>query len=517
MKTIIIEIHKSAPEQLMMNAFYKSESLEHKHYAIHKITESTIHELCSDVFNVISRADSKGLTTENSLNELRKSAYLLYESIFAKEIKNEIKKTDATHLIFYIDEQLVHIPWELLHTGSDYLCLRFATGRVVLTSGQIYSDPSRPAKPQLKMLAVCDPAGDLGYAYQEGIIVRNELDRARNKIRLELRTTDVGSKFVLKNLQGVDIFHFAGHAKYQQDNPQNSGFVLKDGDLTAEKLALLSETGSMPLLVFANACSSGETGGWKMDPSQENKIYGLANAFLMAGAKYYIGTFWKVQDGLSMQFARIFYRSIRMGKSIGEALKHARLWLMEKYGDTALIWASYMLYGDPGDYLVIPEEKKGFKKFVTPKNLSLLGIVFIILISIALHQIFRLKEEVPISALNIPSLKNVYYVKEGGAVNKYDEYNILSRNMALSKKSDHSSMQSKYQGSSYAFDNNLGTRWASLFSDPQWIYVDLGESVPIGYIKLKWQMASARSYDIQVSNDAKKWKTVWRTSNGGGP
>ncbi|MBU4488185.1 MAG: discoidin domain-containing protein, partial [Candidatus Omnitrophica bacterium] len=206
-----------------------------------------------------------------------------------------------------------------------------------------------------------------------------------------------------------------------------------------------------------------------------------------------------------------------MGKSIGEALKHARLWLMEKYGDTALIWASYMLYGDPGDYLVIPEEKKGFKKFVTPKNLSLLGIVFIILISIALHQIFRLKEEVPISALNIPSLKNVYYVKEGGAVNKYDEYNILSRNMALSKKSDHSSMQSKYQGSSYAFDNNLGTRWASLFSDPQWIYVDLGESVPIGYIKLKWQMASARSYDIQVSNDAKKWKTVWRTSNGGGP
>ncbi|MDP3789990.1 MAG: discoidin domain-containing protein [Candidatus Omnitrophota bacterium] len=516
-KTVIIEIYKSSPEQLMMNAFYKSESLEHKHYSVHKFNEASIRELCADVFNVINRADSKGLTTKNSLDDLKKSANLLYENILSKEIKSEIKKTDATHLIFYIDEQLVYIPWELLYDGSSYLCLRFATGRVVLTSRQIYSDFVRPVKPHLKMLAVCDPAGDLSYAYQEGIIIRNELDKARNKIRLELRTTDVDSKFVLKNLQGLDMFHFAGHAKYQDDNPHNSGFVLKDGDLTAENLAPFRETGSMPLLVFANACSSGETGSWRVDPSQENKIFGLANIFLLAGAKHYIGTFWKVQDGLSMQFARIFYRNIRMGKSIGEALKYARLLSIEKYGDNALIWASYMLYGDPGDYLVAPEKKIGLKKFATRRNIALLGTALVILAAAAVFHLFSLKEETPATSLNLTPFKNVYDIKEDGTVNKYDNYSVLARNIAFHKKSACSTAQNKYQESTYAFDNNLGTRWASLFSDPQWIYVDLGERLSIGYIKLKWQIAAGRVYDVQVSDDAKHWKTVWRTLNGGGP
>src|SRR3989338_15844 len=157
MRTIIIEIYKSAPDQFTMNAFYKGESLEHKHYAVQKISEDDISDLCSDIFNIISRADSKGLTTETSLYELRKSANLLYEQIFSKEIKDEIKETGATHIIFYIDEQLVHIPWELLYDGSNYLCLRFATGRVVLTSRKVHTDSHRAVHYTLKMLAINDP------------------------------------------------------------------------------------------------------------------------------------------------------------------------------------------------------------------------------------------------------------------------------------------------------------------------------------------------------------------------
>ena len=63
MRTIIIEIYKSATDQFTMNAFYKGESLEHKHYTVQKISEAGISDLCSDIFNIISRADSKGLTT----------------------------------------------------------------------------------------------------------------------------------------------------------------------------------------------------------------------------------------------------------------------------------------------------------------------------------------------------------------------------------------------------------------------------------------------------------------------
>jgi len=516
MRTVIIEIYKSAPDQFTMNAFYKGESLEHKHYAVQKLSEASIHELCSDIFNIINRVDSKGLTTENSLEELRKSSNLLYEQIFSKEIKDEINKTEASNLIFYIDDQLVHIPWELLYDGSNYLCLHFATGRVVLTSGKVHTETNRPVHPALKMLMVGDPTGDLKNAYDEGILVRNELDRAKDKIKVELRTTEVAVGYVMKNLREYDIFHFAGHAKYDENDPSESGFILSDGDLTAEKIMTLSDSSSMPLLVFANACSSGETEGWRIDPKQENKIYGLANVFLLAGVRHYIGTFWKIQDGLSMQFSRIFYRNVRLGKSIGEALRQARLRLIEKYGQTALAWASYMLYGDSSDYLIAVEEKHAIKALKKPRNLIALSLIIIILSVFIWGKIFGLKETKPSSSLNITPFKNVYYVKKDGTVEKYDEFNILGQNIAAGKKAYASSAQTKYQEARYAIDNNLGTRWSSLYRDPQWIWVDLKEPTQIGYIRLLWQLASGRAYKIQVSNDAKKWKTVWFTTSGGG-
>ncbi|MEV4512814.1 discoidin domain-containing protein [Dactylosporangium sp. NPDC049525] len=54
----------------------------------------------------------------------------------------------------------------------------------------------------------------------------------------------------------------------------------------------------------------------------------------------------------------------------------------------------------------------------------------------------------------------------------------------------------------YAVDGNLATRWSSLFSDPQWMQVDLGGAVPISRVKLTWEAAYASAYQIQVSNAA---------------
>jgi hypothetical protein len=65
-------------------------------------------------------------------------------------------------------------------------------------------------------------------------------------------------------------------------------------------------------------------------------------------------------------------------------------------------------------------------------------------------------------------------------------------------------------------DGNLTTRWSSVFSSPQWIYVDLGSSKKIAEVKLNWEPAYAKSYDIQVSNDAKTWTTIYSTTKNGG-
>ncbi|HEX6739208.1 MAG TPA: carbohydrate-binding protein, partial [Vicinamibacteria bacterium] len=67
-----------------------------------------------------------------------------------------------------------------------------------------------------------------------------------------------------------------------------------------------------------------------------------------------------------------------------------------------------------------------------------------------------------------------------------------------------------------AVDGSTTTRWASLFSDPQWIYVDLGSTATVTRVVLNWEAAFGRAYQIQVSNDASAWTTVYSTTTGAG-
>ncbi|WKL03216.1 discoidin domain-containing protein [Paenibacillus amylolyticus] len=66
-------------------------------------------------------------------------------------------------------------------------------------------------------------------------------------------------------------------------------------------------------------------------------------------------------------------------------------------------------------------------------------------------------------------------------------------------------------------DGDPGTRWSSIYKDQEWIVVDLGQRQAIGEISLQWENAFGRAYDIQVSDDAKQWTTLYRElhSNGG--
>src|SRR5262249_46929395 len=60
----------------------------------------------------------------------------------------------------------------------------------------------------------------------------------------------------------------------------------------------------------------------------------------------------------------------------------------------------------------------------------------------------------------------------------------------------------------YAVDGNSGTRWSSQFSNPQWIYVPPRSVYNISEVKLNWENAAGKDYQIQVSNDATSWTTI---------
>jgi hexosaminidase len=93
----------------------------------------------------------------------------------------------------------------------------------------------------------------------------------------------------------------------------------------------------------------------------------------------------------------------------------------------------------------------------------------------------------------------------------------VTGNLALNKTVTASSVES---GTSFtanlAVDGNTGTRWSSAYTDPQWIYVDLGQTYTVRSVKLIWETAYGKAYQIQVSSDATNWTNVYSTTAGNG-
>jgi hypothetical protein len=89
-------------------------------------------------------------------------------------------------------------------------------------------------------------------------------------------------------------------------------------------------------------------------------------------------------------------------------------------------------------------------------------------------------------------------------------------NLAQGRTATASSTENAGTPASAAVDGNTGTRWSSGFSDPQWLQVDLGATHTISQVKLNWEAAYARAFQIQTSADGRNWTTVYSTTTGTG-
>ncbi|HRZ67624.1 MAG TPA: discoidin domain-containing protein, partial [Candidatus Omnitrophota bacterium] len=79
-----------------------------------------------------------------------------------------------------------------------------------------------------------------------------------------------------------------------------------------------------------------------------------------------------------------------------------------------------------------------------------------------------------------------------------------------------SSSESNLYGPANAMDGNHQSRWSSVFEDPQWLIVDLGEQKDVAGISIGWEAAFGKSYEVQLSDDKSSWKTVFETSESDG-
>ncbi|MEU9553709.1 discoidin domain-containing protein [Streptomyces werraensis] len=97
---------------------------------------------------------------------------------------------------------------------------------------------------------------------------------------------------------------------------------------------------------------------------------------------------------------------------------------------------------------------------------------------------------------------------------------VTGTNVALNKPTTASSFQPSYGDCpcepAKATDGRADTRWASDWSDPQWIQVDLGSATSVRKLQLVWDPAYAKSYEVHISDNGTAWRTIYSTTTGNG-
>ncbi|MFH0827360.1 MAG: tetratricopeptide repeat protein [Candidatus Omnitrophota bacterium] len=317
-----------------------------RHFSQCQVSFAQIHTLCQETVSVLNKIGKRGADPSELLKSLQKAGQLLWEHLLTKSVKETLRSTKSTDLIVSLDEELIHIPWELLCDAGTFLCLNFNLGRVVRTKEQVSPPQYRSLSGTMKMLILANPTSDLRGAYLEGVFIKNQLDHKRKQIAIHFKSTCIDTLYAKKNLRDYDIVHFAGHCEYDPHHPAHSGWVFSDGKLTAQDVLTMGEDFSLPALVFSNACSSARAVE-AVECDYQEKSYSLASAFLYSGVRHYLGALRKIEDPVSLTFAKEFYTQLVLGRSVGECVRVGRLKLIKDYGIGALHWATYLLYGDP--------------------------------------------------------------------------------------------------------------------------------------------------------------------------
>ena len=243
------------------------------------------------------------------------------QTVYWEQIKPLIDKGDVKTLLIVSDEPW--IPWELIKpyfwndASNVEQKAEFLVEQVVLSRWL-----ARPLPSELVVTgaALVAPDVNLSNVQAETTFFTELAQQHHMKLQGPLDARDA----VIDSLRDGDfqLLHFATHGSFNEANADQSELTLADGSLTPADLmgGDLRGLRTRRPLVFLNACHSGQMalsltglGGW------------ADKFFREARASAFVGTLWEVSDDLAAEFARNFYTALADGKTLGAALREARL------------------------------------------------------------------------------------------------------------------------------------------------------------------------------------------------
>jgi CHAT domain-containing protein/Tfp pilus assembly protein PilF len=146
------------------------------------------------------------------------------------------------------------------------------------------------------------------------------------------------------NLKPYKYLHFATHGLTDEDHPTNSCLILaQKPDSTTDNLLTSSEMYGLELdaeLVVLSACQTGK-GTLKAGEG----IIGLTRGLLYAGARNLMVSQWNVNDASTAELMTKFYSKVLAGQSNRQALREAKLELLNSKFACPHYWSAFVLVG----------------------------------------------------------------------------------------------------------------------------------------------------------------------------
>jgi hypothetical protein len=305
-----------------------------------EILQSMLNDIDTDGhigYEVMSRLETKGHKIYNDFVPSEfKEAYW--------QIKNDIKSI----LIITADPK---VPWELIkpqfknfdgivQKEDEFFCEKFSISRLLIMKGK---SEEMPANETVKKLCLVIPPNPNLENVDK---LRKLVEDRSNKSKITIVNGSQKSQLMYQLKKGdIDLLFISTHGKYNKESSQYSYIELEDGgifrpDDIDDDISLRK---TKPIVIM-NTCKSA------VQDYGISTVEGWVNAFIKAGASFFIGTNWNVSEDSVYSFTEYLFEELSNENSngkkitIGEAVRNARI-KSRSEGDPS--WLAYQLYGHP--------------------------------------------------------------------------------------------------------------------------------------------------------------------------
>jgi CHAT domain len=246
-----------------------------------------------------------------------------------------------------INASLLKTPYELLHDGDDFLCLKYSFYRYPISVAE--SPPFVVTGRFNRALLV---AANPGHGYADISEVFDEVQQISKSLSskdvdctiLDADHATIDEFIRCFEANSFDLVHFACHSVFDSVNPDKSAIVLgtpSSGPQHLDAISLRKYMRDVEVqIAFLNSCRSASEG-------IPRDSAGLVDCIVRGGVPCVIGMQWPISSDHAVWIAIEFYRRLLAGDSPESALRKTRRAFGTTHGWEDLSWGCPVLVQVP--------------------------------------------------------------------------------------------------------------------------------------------------------------------------